>query len=408
MPFQRLCLIVESGTDVRLVDGLCERFELSIIARRIEGGVEINHQPSQPVHTLVGPSSRLRFGFFVWKHLRKHREQTEQVVVQGYGLAALAANFAGLIFRRKTTMLVCSPAEAYYRCRKDHAEEGKPYRRRELLLIRLVARLNASIGQRYIVLSHHLAQVVRSYGRKVSVAVIPVYGVDTNLFQPPRESKSAIRERLGLPTTGRLIFFSSRIAPEKDSETLLSAVALLRSTGKDIWLLHRSGGYRAFIKDAERFGIADRIIASDAVHPHRSLPQEYQACDLCVQASREEGLGFSPLEALACGVPVVAAAVGGLKETIIDGQTGWTYAPGDSAELAACIKAALDDPEEAARRSTAGRELVSAEYDRQHVFAMLERAMIASDNDIATSAFVTVNGLQDGALLPSAREGVNR
>lgn len=408
MPHQRLCLIIESGTDVRLVDGLCERFELSIIARRIEGGVEINHKPSQPVNTRVGPSSRLKFALLVWRHMFRYREVIDLVVVQGHGLAALAANFAGRLFRIKTTMLVCSPAEAYYRCRKDHAEEGKPYRRREFLMVRVVARVNALIGQRYIVLSNHLAQVVRSYHRKVSVAVIPVYGVDTNLFQPAKESKNAIRERLGLPTTGQLIFFSSRIAPEKDSETLLSAVAFLRGKGRDIWLVHRSGGYQAFIKDAERFGIVDRIIASDAVHPHRLLPQEYQACDLCVQASRQEGLGFSPLEALACGVPVVAAAVGGLKETIIDGQTGWTYAPGDSVELAACIEAALDDPEEADRRSAAGRELVSAKYERRHVFEMLERAISTSDTDMATSAFIKVNGLQDGALLPSSRERVNR
>lgn len=404
---QILCLIIESGTDVRLVDGLAERFDLSVVARQIVGGVEISHQPSQDVKILLGPASRLRFALLVWTHLRKQRGIIDLVLVQGYGLAALAANLAGKLFHLRSTMLVCSPAEAYYRCRKNHAAPGKPYRRREILTLKLVARLNALLGRRYIVLSNYLAKVVYAHSRSASVLVIPVYGVDTKLFQPSSEPKSVLRKRLGLPETGQIIFFSSRIAPEKDSETLLSAIRLLRNKGRNIWLLHRSGGYQAFIKDAERFGVADRVIARDAVHPQGLLPQQYQACDLCVQASREEGLGFSPLEALACGVPVIAAAVGGLKETILDGQTGWTYAPGDATDLAGCIEAALDNSVESARRSAAGRKLVSAKYEREEVFDLLGRAL-GPDSDQPVPEIVKVNESQDGFVFPSQSERVSR
>jgi len=149
--------------------------------------------------------------------------------------------------------------------------------------------------------------------------------------------------------------------------------------GRDLWLLHRSGGYRRFIQRSGEFGIAERVIATDAVHPHRQLPQDYQACDLFVQASREEGLGFSALEALASGVPVIAAAVGGLRETIVDGHTGWTYPVGDSEKLAKCIEAVLDDPNEAVRRAAAGRDLVCANYERQGVVEQLSKVMRLSD-----------------------------
>ena len=213
--------------------------------------------------------------------------------------------------------------------------------------------------------------MVRNYGNKRPVSIVPLYGVDTNLFVPPSEPKTDIKARRRLPTTGSLIFFSSRIAPEKDSETLLLAFQRLLKEGRDLWLLHRSGGYQTFIKEAEQYGIAERVIATDAVHPHKQLPLDYQACDLCVQSSREEGLGFSPLEALACGVPVVATAVGGLRETIIDGQTGWTYPVGDSVALARCIEAILDNPVEAHRRAAEGRELVRSKYDRRIVFEQL-------------------------------------
>jgi glycosyltransferase involved in cell wall biosynthesis len=254
---------------------------------------------------------------------------------------------------------------------------GKSFRRRELFALRVLARLNALIGQQYIVLSRYLERVVRRHGARVPVAVIPVYGVDTGIFKPPAEAKALLRERLGLPATGALIFFSSRIAPEKDGETLLDAVRMLLERGRDIRLLHRSGGYQGFLKDAERFCVSHRVIATDAVHPHLQLPVDYQACDLCVQASRAEGLGFSPLEALACEVPVIATAVGGLAETIIDGQTGWTYPAGDARALASRIELVLDDPQEATRRAAHGREMVKATYERRMVFEKLEGLALA-------------------------------
>ncbi len=372
-----LCFVVESGTDVRLVEGLAERFELEIIARRIAGGVEISQSPSPPVKISVGPSSRLKFALFVWRYLRAHRQQIDRVIVQGYGLAALTANLAGRVSRIPTAMIVCSPIEAYYRCRKTGG--SKTFRRRELFALEVLARLNALVGRDYIVLSEYLRGVVNGHGARGSVAVIPVYGIDTSVFVPASESKASIRARLGLPTTGALILFNSRVSPEKDSETLLAAMRALIDQGRELWLLHRSGGYREFMKDASRFGVHERVVATDAVHPHEQLPLDYQCADVFVQASREEGLGFAPLEALGCGTPVVAAAVGGLLETIRDPDTGWSYPVGDVESLARAIAAVLDNPAEAARRTFAGKEMVAARYDRRIAFDQLEKLMLVPE-----------------------------
>jgi len=370
-----LCFIAETGTDVRLVEGLAERFNLVLVGRQVKDGVIISQTTALPITTIVGPASRSKFALFVWKYLQQQRENFDFVLVQGYGVAAVAANLASRFTGTSTAMLVCSPVEAYYTSRKAHPTPDKPFRWREILGVQMIARINAAIGQRYLVLSQHLADVVRSHGSRKPASIVPIYGVDTGIFVPSSQSKAELKAANGLPTTGSLIFFSSRIAPEKDSETLLLAFQRLLKGGRDLWLLHRSGGYQAFIKDAERYGIVDRVIATDAVHPHKQLPLSYQACDLCVQSSREEGLGFSPLEALACGVPVIASAVGGLKETIIDGQTGWTYPVGDSDALAKCIEAVIDNPVEAARRAFAGRDLVCARYDRRIVFEQLMKAI---------------------------------
>lgn len=367
----KLCFVVESGTDVRLVNGLAERAELTVLARRIRGGVEISREPGSSARVSVGAASRAAFAAGVFRALLRRRGRCDQVLVQGYGPAALAANAACRLTGMPVAMLVCSPVEAYYRCRRDHAEPGKPFRPLELRGLEAMARLNARLGGGYIVLSEYLGDVVRAHGTRQPIHVVPVYGVDTGIFRPAAEPRRDLRLQLGLPGDGALLFFSSRVTPEKDADTLLDALARLRTAGRPVRLLHRSGGYRTFTDLARARGLADAVIATDAVHPERELPLSYQASDLCVQASRAEGLGFSPLEALACGVPVVATAVGGLRETIVDGETGWSCPPGDADALARAIADALDHPEEARRRAAAGRAMVQRRFERRAVFDRL-------------------------------------
>jgi glycosyltransferase involved in cell wall biosynthesis len=371
----RLCLVVESGTDVRLVDGLAERTDLTVLGRSIEDGVVISQPYEGGATVCIGPASRAGFARFTVSHLLRNRARIDRVIVQGYGVAALAANLASRLTGTPTSMLVCSPVERYYACRWEHPTPDKPYRAREVRALEFLARRNARLGRHYVVLSEHLADVVRGHSTRRPVSVIPVYGVDLERFRPTDDDPAERRRTLGLPPEGSVIFFSSRIAPEKDGETLLAAFRELLDGGRDVWLLHLSGGFETFRTHADRAGVAHRVIARDAVHPEHQLPDFYRVSDLCVQASREEGLGFSPLEALACETPVVAASVGGLRETIVEGETGWTYPAGDIAALARAMEAALDQREEAKRRARAGRSMVSNRYERQIVFDRLMEAL---------------------------------
>jgi glycosyltransferase involved in cell wall biosynthesis len=373
----RVCFVVEAGTDARLVDGMAERFDLTVMARRIVDGVEISQPPEHRINTIVGPASRAGFGRLVANYLFQNRSSIDYVIAQGYGLTALVANLASRATGIPTAMLVCSPIEAYYRCRLSNPYEDKPFRQRELKVFQVLARLNARLGYRYLVLSNHLGDTVRTHGTTKPIDVVPVYGVDTSIFRPLARAKKSLRIDRGIPESAIILFFSSRIAPEKDSRTMLLAFKNLIDKGRDVWLLHRSGGYKEFHREAVRIGAGDRVIATDAVHPHRDLPLDYNCSNLCIQASCEEGLGFSPLEAMACGVPVVASAVGGLKETVIDGETGWTCQVGDVSALAGCIETVLDNLGEAQRRSRAGRKLVADRFERKVVFDRLESILNA-------------------------------
>jgi glycosyltransferase involved in cell wall biosynthesis len=288
--------------------------------------------------------------------------------VQGYGIAALAANLACRFKRRPCWMLVCSPAAEYYATRR-----GSPrgFSSATLAAIHALAWMNGHVGRGYVVLSDYLRSVVSRYATGREVRVIPVYGVDARVFAPSVIDRTTVRRTRGLPVTGAIVFNSSRVAPEKDTQTLIDAFSRLVHEGRDIYLLHRSGGHREFLQAAEAVGVGERVIAADAVDPRRDLPLDYIAADVCVQASREEGLGFSVLEALACGTPVVATAVGGLKETVQDGVTGWTAPPGDAAALADALRQAIDQPDVARRRTAAGAAMVKARFDSGCVFDQL-------------------------------------
>jgi glycosyltransferase involved in cell wall biosynthesis len=297
----------------------------------------------------------------VFSFLRRHRHDFDQVVVQGDGIAALAANLAERLNATPTTMLLCKP---------------------ELIAPNMLAGLNARVGLHYVVLNDYLASVVHSHGTHKPVSVVPIYGVDTKLFNPTPEPKSEIKRRLGLPARGSIIFFSSRIMPEEDAKTLLAAVRALLDSGRELWLFHRSANHQTLLDMAALLGLSDRILTYDALQFQNRLADDYQAADMCVQASLEEGLEFSVLEAMACGTPVIAADfnnfgdLGGFrKERVHDGRTGWRYPVGDPIRLAHCIAAVIDDPVEAARRAEEGLRLMCLSFNGKAVLSQFETAL---------------------------------
>jgi D-inositol-3-phosphate glycosyltransferase len=102
---------------------------------------------------------------------------------------------------------------------------------------------------------------------------------------------------------------------------------------------------------ARRLGVADRLQFLEPV-PHRELPDLYRAADVVVVPSASESFGLVALEAAACGTPVVATAVGGLRLTIRDGETGYLVGERDPAGFAAALSRVLADP--SARRRLGG------------------------------------------------------
>ena len=367
---RRLVFLCESGTDVRLVAGLKQRFELTLLLRPAFGPRTINWKDEgpEPVRIVEGPAGRVAFAAWAGAWLVRHRAEVDAVLAQNAGVASLAANVTRGVTRLPTYLLICSPNIAYFHCRYERGELGLPAYLAGRTLLEAARAANALLADRYVVLSEYLGREV-SLGRTEKVRLVPLYGVDTTRFQPVSpEEKRRLRVKLGLPEEGFLIFFSSRVAPEKDTESLLDACSLLRAQGRSFWMLNLSGGHKRLKELAAERGLGDCTIARDAVEPTRELPAYYQASDVCAQVSLEEGLGFSPLEALACEVPVVATAVGGLRETIRDGETGLTVPVRSPQRLAEALARVMDEPETFRALARNGRNMVRERFEASRCF----------------------------------------
>jgi len=96
--------------------------------------------------------------------------------------------------------------------------------------------------------------------------------------------------------------------------------------------------------------------------PVWEMARWYQALDLFVAPQRWEGFGLTPLEAMACGVPVVATRVGAFEELVADGETGLLVPPGDPAGMAVAIAGLLDDADRLGVYARAARRRVETGF----------------------------------------------
>ena len=171
---------------------------------------------------------------------------------------------------------------------------------------------------------HEKALLVQLYrADRTKIAVIPL-GVDLDRFRPL--DKDSARQALGFKDE-RIILFVGRIEPLKGVDILINAAALLESD-IECSVLIVGGDERSRVEVAELrslasdLGIGHRVAFIGAVD-HDKLPLFYNAADVCVVPSHYESFGLVALEAMACGIPVVASRVGGLTGTVKDGETGY-------------------------------------------------------------------------------------
>lgn len=159
---------------------------------------------------------------------------------------------------------------------------------------------------------------------------------------------------------GRIVLCGGRLHPSKGQDLLIEAAPSVLRRHPTATFQLAGGAQKGSEAYAERLRAAARAHGLDQTVDFLGFVEDtvelWRAADVYVQPSRDEPFGLGVLEAMMLGKPVVASAVGGLRELVIDGETGLLVAPGDARALSDAICRILDDPALAARMGAAGAE----------------------------------------------------
>ncbi len=207
-----------------------------------------------------------------------------------------------------------------------------------------------------------LSELLRA--RPDAVGVLP-NGVDTQRFHPGVDG-SALRARYGIGPEDRIVLFIGALDRAhyfKGVGVLLEAVS--RTPGKSVKLLVVGEGdlRPAYQKQAAALGLSERVLFCGRVSD-AELPAHYGLCDLLVLPSTTmgEAFGLVLLEAMACGKPVIASDLPGVRSVVSDGESGLLVSPGDAGDLAERLQMLLDAPRRRQEMGARGRARVEERY----------------------------------------------
>jgi glycosyltransferase involved in cell wall biosynthesis len=192
--------------------------------------------------------------------------------------------------------------------------------------------------------------------------------------------RSALRERLEIPSARRVVGLVGRLEPGKRHDRFLDVIALLRREGLDVHGLIVGGltpGSPPELASRLEDGIAVRGLG-DVMTWTGQVPDAgpyIDLMDVLVSVASVESFGIALVEAMARGVPVVAAAAGGPEEIIESGTSGLIVPTADPVELAEAVASVLARPTLRRRLVAGGSERVRTRFTRERMTRDIERAL---------------------------------
>ncbi|MFD5249397.1 glycosyltransferase [Amycolatopsis sp. NPDC058340] len=233
--------------------------------------------------------------------------------------------------------------------------------------------------------SDEVFELVRMGLPRSRASVVPC-GVDLTTFTPDGE--------VARRTARRRIVSVGRLVPRKGFDLAIAALPSLPDTelvivgGPDPGPLAKAPEVRRLRAIADRAGVSDRVRLPGLVS-REQMPALLRSADAVVCTPWYEPFGIVPLEAMACGVPVVATAVGGLTDTVVDGVTGLLVPPRNPVDLAAALRRLLGDASLCESFGLAGADRVRARYSWDRVASDCLRAygrVLTGETEVAAAA----------------------
>lgn len=265
-----------------------------------------------------------------------------------------------------------------------------------------IDRLVGRFVTRYIAVSEANAEYLinqkRLPRRKVTVVR---NGIALERFDPAQVAPPRLRESLGLAPEAPVVLVAARLEPQKGHRVLLDAwPAVLGVFPRARLVLLGEGGERAALEhQAARLGIDTTVTFAGY---QANVPEWLALADFTVLPSFFEGLPLAALESLAAGRPVVATAVDGTTEVVLDQATGLLVPPGATAPLAAAICRLLAAPDFARELGRAGRQRVERLFSEERQVEETEAVYEAALGRDGCSPAVAAQGVSSAAKRLSA------
>lgn len=299
--------------------------------------------------------------------LQDHVDAIVCVDYRGIGIAAvLAGRKLGrpVILQAATAGVLASAAE--------HDASGVPAESALVRLIKAPARAMYRRGDQFVCIGRDIERETLNAGiPRDRVHYLP-HGVDLQRFRPATvDEQSQIRKAEGWPSDRPIVLFVGRLSTEKGVLDLLDAWRLL-DDGRS-WLVlvgpdmpahpwDAGAKARAFI---EEYRLQDRV---RLYGPSTDTARLYRAAEVFVQPSHFESFGISVIEAMASGIPVIAAKVGGMRDFLVDGENALLHEPRSPLAIAAALRRALGDAGLRSQLAAAALRTVHQQFDEQALF----------------------------------------
>ncbi len=336
-------------------------------------GVVVEHVTAGPARELPKDALLPYMGTFAARLADRWSAEPVDVVHSHFWMSGLAA----LLAARETRVPVVHTFHALGTVKQRHqgAKDTSPPQR--VRIERAVARDAARI---VATCTDEVVELAALGVRRTEVTVVPC-GVDVAHFRPDGPPSAAAPRR----TYRHRLLVVGRLVERKGVDDVIRALALVPNAelvvagGPDASVVDGDPEVQRLRKVAADRGVGERVTFIGRVG-REDLPALFRSADVVVCVPWYEPFGIVPLEAMACAVPVVASAVGGLVDTVVDGATGDLVPPRRPDVLAGTLRQLLGDP---IRREGYGQ----AGVDRARVRYNWDR--IASDTELVYAAVLS-------------------
>jgi len=318
------------------------RFSLSWPKKEFLHGIEIIRLPSPRIKIAGACIYLAALSIYLWRH----RCAFDIIHAFQVGYSSSCAVTAGGLLKKKTVLTLSSSGSG-----------GDVLRHRRSIWGRFFLRccLKASC---IVTLHEKMRDEITSLQPARFIKIIP-NGVDTAVYRPSPDRRLA-RLQLGIAPDARLILYAGRLSAEKGVDFLLQGFSVLQPCPSIRLWLYGDGPERASLaRRINELGLQAAVRLNAATD---TMSAVLQAADLFIMPSKFEGMSNAVLEAMACGVPVIATDVPGNRELIVPNKTGLLVPYGDAAALSRAIISVLDNSELAGLLSENARNQVVRQY----------------------------------------------